>query len=86
MGSSATSVIVPQIPIAMHLREFLFKAVVVATSAGLIGFALKFTTYFEQWVYLPNWPNRFDVVFIVFGAMLVLLLGLRADVDNHGGG
>ena len=41
---------------------------------GTIGIALKFTTFFDRWVYFPQWPNICDSVFLVAS---VLYLGLR---------
>jgi len=41
---------------------------------GTIGIALKFTTFFDGWVYFPLWPNICDSVFLVASA---LYLGLR---------
>ena len=33
---------------------------------GTIGIALKFTTFFDKWVYFPSFPNFLDATFLVF--------------------
>jgi hypothetical protein len=33
--------------------------------AGTIGIALKFTTFFDRWVYFPSFPNIFDAAFLI---------------------
>jgi hypothetical protein len=33
--------------------------------SGTIGFALKFSTYFDKWVYFPSFPNIFDSTFLI---------------------
>jgi len=33
--------------------------------SGTIGIALKFTTYFDKWVYFPSFPNIFDSTFLI---------------------
>ena len=32
---------------------------------GTIGIALKFVTFFNQWVYFPSFPNMLDSAFLV---------------------
>jgi hypothetical protein len=32
---------------------------------GTIGIALKFTTFFDQWVYFPAFPNTLDSAFLI---------------------
>lgn len=32
---------------------------------GTVGIALKFTTFFDQWVYFPAWPNICDSIFLI---------------------
>jgi uncharacterized membrane protein YsdA (DUF1294 family) len=32
---------------------------------GTIGIALKFTTYFDHWIYFPAFPNAFDSTFLI---------------------
>ena len=32
---------------------------------GIIGVALKFVTFFNQWVYFPSFPNALDSTFLI---------------------
>jgi hypothetical protein len=32
---------------------------------GTIGIALKFTTFFDKWVYFPSFPNILDSTFLI---------------------
>ena len=32
---------------------------------GTIGIALKFITFFNQWVYFPSFPNMLDSAFLI---------------------
>ena len=42
--------------------------------SGTVGIALKFTTFFENWVYFPIFPNIPDAMFLV---LLVVYLFWR---------
>lgn len=42
--------------------------------SGTIGFALKFSTYFDKLVYFPSFPNIFDSTFLIAA---VLYLGWK---------
>jgi hypothetical protein len=33
--------------------------------SGTIGIALKFTTFFDKWVYFPLFPNIVDAAFLI---------------------
>jgi len=33
--------------------------------SGTIGIAMKFTTFFDKWVYFPSFPNIFDAMFLI---------------------
>lgn len=37
----------------------------IALVCGTIGIALKFTTFFNQWVYFPVFPNMLDSAFLI---------------------
>lgn len=37
--------------------------------AGTVGIALKFTTFFDQWVYFPSFPNILDAAFLITSVM-----------------
>ena len=60
----------------MPNHDFIRKAVVLTLAAGTLGFALKFITYFENWCWLPTFPNIFDAVFLVLVAAALLFIGL----------
>lgn len=60
----------------MSSKAFLYKAIIVVLGFGLIGFALKFTTYFDNWYWLPVIPNLFDSMFIIIAALMLLYVGL----------
>ena len=37
----------------------------IALVCGTIGIALKFITFFNQWVYFPTFPNVLDSAFLI---------------------
>jgi hypothetical protein len=69
----------------MKVRDFFTVAAIGCSGAGLIGFGLKFNTYIAPtfnteepfWIFLPPWPNRFDVLFLCAVGVLMLLLSLE---------
>ena len=61
-------------------RTFLQSALLIILGAGLIGFALKFTTYFDNWYWLPWWPNMGDAVFIAVAGIVLLLIGIPKEL------
>lgn len=63
----------------MRNRDFLRSLLVMSLGAGLIGFALKFTTYFENWYWLPWWPNMGDAVFIAAAGLVLIFFGLPRE-------
>jgi hypothetical protein len=46
-------------------RELLGDCVLIACVCGTIGIALKFTVFFDKWVYFPLFPNIFDAAFLI---------------------
>lgn len=60
----------------MKNRLLFLKAVSCICGVGLIAFSLKWTTYFENWYWLPKFPNSLDALFIIVGGLLLLLWGL----------
>ncbi len=36
---------------------------------GTIGIALKFTTFFDKWVYFPSFPNFLDATFLILSVV-----------------
>lgn len=52
---------------ALHrsLRELLNDCMIIMFVCGTIGIALKFITFFDQWVYFPAFPNALDSLFLI---------------------
>ncbi|MEM3703910.1 MAG: hypothetical protein QXX79_05795 [Candidatus Bathyarchaeia archaeon] len=50
-------------------RELLNDCILLTFAFGTIGIALKFTTFFDKWVYFPQFPNIFDAVFLILSAV-----------------
>lgn len=48
-----------------HWRELLNDCIQIALVCGTIGIALKFITFFNQWVYFPTFPNLLDSTFLI---------------------
>ena len=46
-------------------KQLLNDCLLVAFTFGTIGIALKFTTYLNQWVYFPAFPNMLDSAFLI---------------------
>jgi hypothetical protein len=49
--------------------DLLNDCVLVILVCGTIGIALKFITFFNQWVYFPSFPNVLDSTFLVFAVV-----------------
>jgi intracellular septation protein A len=51
----------------MHVswRKLLDDCLTLVCVFGIIGIALKFTTFFDKWVYFPSFPNIFDATFLI---------------------
>jgi hypothetical protein len=47
-------------------KQLLNDCILIALVAGTIGIALKFTTFFDKWVYFPAFPNIIDATFLIF--------------------
>ena len=54
-------------------------AMLVLFVCGTIGIALKFVTFFDQWVYFPSFPNVVDSTFLISA---VVYLAWRARKRN----
>jgi cytochrome c oxidase assembly factor CtaG len=52
---------------ALHRNwnELLNDCMIIILVAGTIGIALKFTTFFDRWVYFPSFPNICDAAFLI---------------------
>jgi hypothetical protein len=47
---------------------------------GTIGIALKFITFFDQWVFFPTFPNFLDSSFLITA---VIYLGYKARKNSR---
>jgi len=56
---------------AMHScwNELANDCIQIILVCGTIGIALKFTTFFNHWVYFPSFPNILDATFLIFTAL-----------------
>jgi hypothetical protein len=56
---------------AVHTRwsDLLNDCIQIALVCGTIGIALKFVTFFNQWVYFPTFPNFLDSTFLIIATI-----------------
>jgi hypothetical protein len=52
-------------PIHRNWMELANDCIIILFTAGTIGIALKFTTFLDQWVYFPSFPNILDAAFLI---------------------
>ena len=57
------------------LREVLDRCSILIFVTGIIGIALKISTFLDKWVFLPFFPDILDMTFLIAGAVY---LGWRA--------
>lgn len=52
---------------AMHQRwsNLVSDCLLLVFVTGTVGIALKFVTFFNQWVYFPSFPNALDSTFLI---------------------
>ena len=75
----------------MPARKVLDWALLVACYFGIIGFAFGFGKWFDQWVYLPTFPNKLDSGVLILSASYLTLriilreygLTLRAVIETE---
>jgi hypothetical protein len=53
-------------------KELLNDCVLLILVFGTIGIALKFTTFFDKWVYFPAFPNALDATFLIFSVLYLV--------------
>jgi cytochrome c oxidase assembly factor CtaG len=58
-------------------KEFSLSAVKIILFCGVLGIAVKFTTFFNHSVYFPLFPNVLDSVFLVVAISYFFALTLR---------
>jgi len=56
-------------PLHKNWKELFNDCLLILFVSGTIGIALKFTTFFDKWVYFPWFPNVFDASFLVFSVI-----------------
>jgi hypothetical protein len=52
-------------PIHNSKWELINDCALIVFVCGTVGIALKFVTYFNQWVYFPTIPNALDSTFLI---------------------
>jgi hypothetical protein len=50
--------------------------------SGTIGIALKFTVFFDKWVFFPSFPNIFDSIFLI-SSTIYLAWKARTTTTKH---
>jgi len=50
-------------------RELFNDCVLLIMVSGTIGIAVKFTTFFNKWVYYPSFPNLLDATFLILSVI-----------------
>ena len=48
-----------------HWTSLLHDCMRIIFVCGTIGIAIKFVTFFNQWVYFPSFPNVIDATFLI---------------------
>jgi hypothetical protein len=46
-------------------KQLLNDCILLTLVFGTIGIALKYTTFFNKWVYFPSFPNIIDSAFLI---------------------
>jgi hypothetical protein len=64
-------------------NELTNDCVLIALLTGTIGIALKFVTYFNQWVYFPAFPNTLDSAFLIISAGYLAWRAKGARISGH---
>lgn len=59
-------------PMHRSWKELLNDCILLALVFGTIGIALKFTTYFNKWVYFPSFPNILNATFLIFSVIYLV--------------
>jgi len=52
-------------PIHKNWTELGQDLILIVCVCGTIAIALKFITFFNQWVYFPSFPNALDSTFLI---------------------
>jgi len=58
-------------------KQLLADLIVVMMVSGTVGIALKFTTFFDKWVFFPSFPNIFDSTFLIVAAFTLAFYAIK---------
>ena len=64
-------------PIHNNKNELFHDCMLLIFVCGSIGMALKFATFFNQWVYFPSFPNALDSAFLISAVMYLAWRSLK---------
>jgi hypothetical protein len=53
-------------------KELLNNCILIVLVFGTIGIAIRFTTFFDKWVYFPSFPNALDATFLIFSVLYLV--------------
>jgi hypothetical protein len=53
-------------------KQLLNDCVLLILVFGTIGISLKFTMFFDKWVYFPSFPNALDATFLIFSVLYLV--------------
>jgi hypothetical protein len=56
-------------PIHNNISELFHDCMTIIFVCGTIGIAVKFVTFFNQWVFFPSFPNALDSTFLISAVM-----------------
>ena len=70
---------------ALHRNwsELFNDCMIIMIAAGTIGIALKFTTFFDKWVYFPSFPNICDSAFLVLSVAYLSWKAKRTHTNKQ---
>ena len=70
---------------ALHRNwnELLNDCMIIMLVAGTVGIALKFTTFFDRWVYFPSFPNICDAAFLILSVVYLTYIAKRAHMTKQ---
>jgi len=58
-------------------RQLANYCILIMFVSGTIGIALKFTTFFDRWVYFPWFPNVCDAAFLILSVLYLLWKSIK---------
>lgn len=70
---------------AMHQNwgQLANDCIQIALVCGTIGIALKFITFFNQWVYFPTFPNVIDSAFLITAILYLAVAARKRSKTNR---